>query len=218
MPLKHEATKKREQTLLLSLLLSAWAPLATGIAVFMSTSATQIADFIRRSMELIVLLLSYLVFRYLTRKEVTAEVKERLERIVNLSVAVALASSGVVMLYLSLTRLQNYQPGGNVSVGLTIAILGFLVNFWFWRRYSVLGLEQEDAIMNAQRRLYLAKLFVDACVILALTSVAIMPTQHVTKYIDSFGSLAVAIYLLWTALRTSQEEQAKRNVKSSKDT
>ena len=38
----------RERTLLIALLLSMWAPLATGYAVLMSHSTTQLADFIRR--------------------------------------------------------------------------------------------------------------------------------------------------------------------------
>ena len=66
-------TEKRQKTLFASLLLSLWAPLATGLAVIVGRSVTQFADFIRRTMEFLVLLLSWLVFRYLARGERLAE-------------------------------------------------------------------------------------------------------------------------------------------------
>jgi hypothetical protein len=45
----------RERTLLVALLLSLWGPLATGLAVLLSQSTTQVADFVRRSVELVAL-------------------------------------------------------------------------------------------------------------------------------------------------------------------
>ena len=198
---------KREKTLFASLLLSLWAPLATGVAVFMSRSTTQVADFIRRTMELLVLLLSWLVFRYLiTGETLTNEMRMRWEKVVNLAVAASLGCSGLIMLFLSLSRLQTFRPGGNVTLGLTIATLGLIVNLWFWRRYRALGQDEPSPIIDAQRRLYLAKIFVDMGVILALSAVAIRPA---TKYIDILGSIAVALYLVWSsfrALRTKQGE------------
>jgi divalent metal cation (Fe/Co/Zn/Cd) transporter len=177
--------------------------LATGIAVLMSCSVTQIADFIRRTMELFVLLLSWLVFRYLTRGEGPAEeTKKKWERVVNLSVAVALGVSGLIMIFLALFRFQSFRPGGNVYLGLVIAVLGFGVNLWFWKRYIVLGSVDHDPIIEAQRRLYLAKVFVDICVISALSSIALIPAHVLTRYIDTLGSLAVAVYLLWSASQT----------------
>ncbi|KAF0194193.1 MAG: hypothetical protein FD169_1988 [Bacillota bacterium] len=45
----------RERTLLIALLLGMWAPLATGYAVLLSHSTTQVADFIRRTVDLVAL-------------------------------------------------------------------------------------------------------------------------------------------------------------------
>ena len=207
---KDKEVEKRKKTLLASLLLSSWAPLATGIAVFMSHSTTQVADFIRRTMELFVLLLSWLVFRYLTSNEGLAdEVKKRWEKIVNLSVAVALGISGLLMLFLAWYRLQSFRPGGNVYLGLAIAAAGLIVNLWFWRRYSSLVRTGYNLIIDAQRRLYLAKVFVDLCVILALSAVAFMPTHSATRQIDISGSMAVALYLLWSSYQTLVAKKVK---------
>lgn len=195
--------QQRQKTLLASFLVSVWAPLATGVAAFLNPSATQLADFLRRSTELLALLLSWLVFRYLAGgEELAQETQAYWERVVNLSIAVALAFSGLILLFLAFFRLGNYKPGGSVTLGLIIAVLGLTVNFWFWRRYSALERESPSLIINAQRRLYLAKISVDLGVISALSAVALAPASAAARYIDSLGSALVAVYLLWSAWRT----------------
>ncbi len=201
----QEQSANREKTLLISLLLSMWAPLATGIAVIMSTSTTQLADFIRRSAELVALFVSWWVFRYLARnKELGSEKKARMEKISGLCVAAALGVSAIVMLVLVVSRIGTFEPGGNVYPGLVIATLGMIVNTGFWRRYSRLNHEQYNPIIDAQRQLYRAKAFVDLSVIIALGAVAIIPTHPVTRYIDLLGSFALAAYLLWSSVQTAQ--------------
>lgn len=214
---RNKENERRQKILLASLLLSLWAPLATGIAVIMSSSVTQIADFIRRTVEFFVLLLSWLVFRYLTQGEgLLEETKNKWERIVNLSVAVALALSGAIMFFLALFRFQSSKPGGSVWLGLAIAVLGLVVNFWFWQRYSALVRADYNPIIDAQRRLYLAKMFVDLCVILALGAVAYIPGHAVTRQIDTLGSIAVAFYLLWSSFQVWNAKQGGMGSKGAR--
>lgn len=192
---------KGEKTLLVSLLLSMWAPLATAIAMVMSRSVTQLADFLRRSIELLALLLSWLVYRFLAKGKQGEEARLKWERIVNCTLASALAISGLLMMYLASVSFFRPPAKGNALLGLSVALLGFLVNLFFWIRYSRLAQEGHGAIIKSQSKLYLAKLVVDICVILALGSVVCYPTSDFTNYIDVFGSLVVSLYLLFTAIR-----------------
>jgi divalent metal cation (Fe/Co/Zn/Cd) transporter len=203
--LTQEQSVSREKTLRAAVLLSSFAPLTTGIAVLLSTSTTQIADFIRRTVELLALLVSWLVYRYIQRKEGVIEEAERkrVERMAQLSVSAALGISGVVMLFLAASRISGFQPGGNVTLGLVIASLGLLTNGWFWRRYARMTREHYNTIIASQVGLYRAKSMVDLCVIAALASVAINPLHPATRWIDLLGSAAVALYLLWNSWRTS---------------
>ncbi len=199
--LTKEEAGSREKTLLVALLLSMWGPLATGIAVILSRSTTQLADFIRRSVELIALFISYQVFRYLQRgKDPNPLQKARLERFAAFSVAVAMGISGVVIFTIALSRFPSFEPGGNVYPGLAIALLGLLTNSWFWRRYTRLNRENYNRVIDTQRYLYRAKTFVDFCVFLALGTVAIAPLHPLTRYVDLLGSLAVSIYLIWSGI------------------
>lgn len=207
--LTREQAASREKTLLIALLISVPGPLLTGMAAASSLSTTQVADFVRRSAELVALFLSWWVFRQLQRRAALKEVEQtRLERAAGLSVAGAMAFSGVVMIVLALSRLSSFEPGGNVIPGLIIASLGVLANGLFWRRYTNLTREQYSSVIAAQQQLYRAKASVDLTVVVALAAVAIAPAHPATPYIDILGSLAVAVYLLWTGLRTAQPHLA----------
>lgn len=197
---EKQAFEKRQRTLFASMFLSLWAPLATGIAFVLGGSITQFADFVRRTVEFLALVLSWAVFRYLGQeKGLSINTKKKWEAIVNRGIAIALGVSGLVMLALAFLGMQTYQEGGNLIPGLVIGIMGFIVNFWFWRRYRYLAKEKPSPIIYAQGQLYLAKLFVDICIILTLTTVYLMPSHSITEYIDTLGSTGVALYLLWSS-------------------
>lgn len=191
-----------ERTLLVALLLSLWAPLATGLAVLLSHSTTQLADFVRRSAELVAVALSWAVLRHLRRRAPSAAQRVALEHLASRGVALALAFSGVAMVLLVGARWRSFEPGGDVRLGLVIAGLGLVTNAWFWRRFSALAHARADALIHAQRRLYRAKVAVDASVIIALATIGLVPGHPVTRWLDLVGSSAVALYLGWSAWRT----------------
>ncbi len=203
--LSKEQAASRKKVLLTALLLSTPGAVVTGIAALSSHSTTQFADFIRRSMELVAMFISWWVFIQLQQSQNHDEAERiRLERAAELGVAIAMAGSGVVMLVIALSRLSDFEPGGNVIMGLIIAVLGAMMNGWFWRRYILLGREQYSAVIASQQKLYRAKALVDLCVVTALTAVVIAPLHPATPYVDLVGSIFVAGYLLWNGLRMAQ--------------
>lgn len=209
--LSHAEAKSREKTLRTALLLSMFGPVFTGMAVLSSQSSTQLADFIRRGVELVALFLSWWIFRRIHQgARLDAAAQARLERVAGLSVAVTMICSGIVMLLVALSRLSAFEPGGSVTLGLTIAILGLLTNSWFWWRYRSLTRERYSAVIAAQEQLYRAKSLVDFCVVVALGTVAVAPFHPFTPYVDVLGSITVAGYLLWSGLRTARTHMPAR--------
>ncbi len=203
--LSKAQSSSREKTLLISLLLSAFGPLVTGFALVSSRSTTQLADFVRRSMELVAVFVAWWVFHRLQRNaEPDAAHRSALERSAALSTAGAMAGSGFVLLGVALSRLSVFEPGGNVTLGLTVAALGLVVHAWFWRRYAILTGEQYSAVITAQQQLYRAKTWLDLCVFIALAVVAVAPNHLATHYVDILGSLTVAGYLLWSGLQMAE--------------
>lgn len=188
---------KSERTLLTALLFSAPGPFITVFAAISSRSATQAADFLRRTAELAASSVSWLVFHKIERKKAPDEVyRVRLERIANMTVSLAMLCSGIALCVVGVLSLKSGAEGRKSILGLIVAAMGLLANTIFSLRYRKLAGEQYSSVLAAQQRLYRAKACVDFCVTAALAAGVIAPEHPSTKYIDALGSIAVALYLL----------------------
>lgn len=194
-------SKSGERTLLASVLLSSPGPLVVGWGLFLGRSSTQLADFIRRTSELAALIVSLVVFRILHKgNKLNQARQERLERVANLCVGVAMCLSGIAMTIIALFSPNTEK--GNVIPGLVIALLGVTTNTWFWLRYRKLNCDSPDAILAVQSKLYRAKSLVDACVSIALIVITIAPNTTAGRLVDLGGSIIVAAYLIMNGIIT----------------
>lgn len=199
--------KSGSRTLLMSVLMSSPGPLVVGLGLLSGRSATQIADFFRRSSELLAIIMAYIVYRITTKDGSCDEhQKARLERISNLFVGAMMCLGGGIMLMLSF--FSENTDKGNVIPGLSIAVLGVIANTLFWRKYAKLNKADPNAILAVQARLYRAKSLVDGCVTIALLSVVMMPLSPISYYLDLIGSIIVAIYLIFCGIQTIRERMA----------
>lgn len=186
-----------KNTLLTSILMSAPGPLILGIGLLSSHALTQLADFIRRFLELLAIIMAYIIYQ-ITQKSNTN--KDQLERLSHLFTGWMMMIGGVIMIFLAF--FDSNQNKGNVLSGLIIALLGVIANFIFWRRYTKLSKQQNNSILAIQAVLYRAKTIVDCTVTLTLSIVQFLPTFQYTIYIDKIGSIIVAIYLIWSGYQT----------------
>ncbi len=196
--------KSGNRTLLWSVIMSSPGPLVVGLGLFVGQSATQIADFVRRSAELLGIIMAFIVYR-LTAGDDTEDHtrKEKLEKLSNIFVGAMMCLGGSIMFMLAV--LSENSEKGNVIPGLVIAVLGVIANTIFWRRYTRLNRAEPNAILAVQARLYRAKSLVDICVTAALLSVALLPGTDFSFYLDKIGSAVVAVYLLWCGIKTIAE-------------
>jgi len=196
--------KSGSRTLLMSVLMSAPGPLVVGLGLLSGRSATQIADFFRRSSELLAIIMAYIVYKITTKDGSCDEIrKKKLERFSNLFVGAMMCLGGTIMLVLAF--FSENTDKGNVIPGLSIAVLGVIANTIFWRKYTKLNRAEPNAILAVQARLYRAKSLVDSCVTVALLSVAMFPQSPASYYLDLIGSIIVAVYLIFCGLQTIRE-------------
>lgn len=194
-------------TLLWSILMSAPGPLVVGLGLLAGQSSTQIADFFRRTSELLAIVVSYVVYRMTAGDESCAqERRARLERQSNRFVGAMMCLGGMLMIAIALAGGSTEK--GNVIPGLTIAVLGVIANTIFWRRYTRLDREEPNPILAVQARLYRAKSLVDGCVTVALTAVAAAPASGAALLLDLLGSVIVAGYLVFSGVQTIRESAA----------
>ena len=200
--------KSGAKTLLWSIFMSSPGPLVVGLGLIAGRSSTQIADFVRRSAELLAIIMSFVVYTMTQKDSVCDEKKKQIfEKRSNIFVGSMMCLAGVIMAVLALT-VQNTEKG-NVIPGLAIAVLGVVANSIFWAKYTRLNKTEPNAILAVQARLYRAKTLVDISVTVALTSVLIAPQSTVSYWLDMIGSLIVAIYLAWCGAQTIYEEIKK---------
>lgn len=166
-----------------------------GLGLLLGGSSTQISDFTRRTAELVAILVSFFIFRYLHKDgDPDPARKASLERVANTVVGIAMCLSGIAMFLVAFLSVDSKK--GNVIPGLVIAALGVITNTWFWLRYKKLDREKPDVILAAQSKLYRAKSLVDTCVVIVLVTIAVDPVSTLAHYLDLIGSVVVAGYLL----------------------
>ena len=197
-------TKSGAKTLLLSVLMSAPGPLVVGLGLLAGRSSTQIADFVRRSAELLAIIMSFVVYRITTGEGICdPDRKAKMERRSNAFVGAMMCLGGSFMVLLAF--LSDTGDKGNVIPGLAIAVMGVIANTAFWVKYTRLNRKEPNAILQVQARLYRAKSLVDGCVTVALLSVVLVPGHPISRWLDFAGSLIVALYLIWTGIQTILE-------------
>ena len=204
--------KSGAKTLLMSVIMSSPGPLVVGLGLLSGRSSTQIADFVRRSAELLSIIMSFVIYKLTTKGDVCDEnKKKKLEKGSNIFVGAMMCLGGALMVLLTL--MSDNEDKGNVIPGLAIAVMGVIANSLFWRKYTLLNKAEPNAILMVQSRLYRAKTLVDSCVTIALLSVLIAPETAVSYWLDFAGSLIVAVYLIWCGVRTIYEEIRKQTTK-----
>ena len=197
--------KSGYRTLLISVLMSSYGPVILGLGLRVGHSSTQIADFTRRTAELLALVVAFIVYAVTNRRQDMAErQKQELERRGNLFTGVIMCVSGLSMLMLSV--LSTDTDKGNVIPALAIAVLGVVANSIFWRRYTSLYRKQGNAILGVQARLYGAKTAVDVCVVTALAAVLIFPGTKASFWLDRIGSMLVSLYMIRCGILTIMEQ------------
>ena len=196
--------KSESRTLLMSVIMSAPGPLVVGLGLLAGKSSTQLADFFRRSAELLAIICSFVVFQ-MTNKDGICDVdrKAKLERRSNQFVGGMMCLSGTIMV--GLAFFAESTDKGNVIPGLSIALMGVVANTLFWRKYTKLNKLDPNPIISVQARLYRAKALVDTCVTIALLSVAVFPEATLSAWLDLIGSVIVAVYLIWCGIQTLRE-------------
>ncbi len=192
--------KRGGRTLLASVLLSAPGPLVLGLGLLVGKSTTQIADFVRRTVELAATIVSWYVYRSTSGLPNDDEKRVRLERRVDIIVGITMLISGLAMGCLAVIGFVHPSDKGNVIPALIIAVLGVISNGILAMNYTAANKKTPNDVMKAQRALYCTKTVVDACVCGALVAVMLV-TGNTARIADFAGGLAVTAVLCVNGLK-----------------
>ncbi len=193
--------KEKERTLRAAWIISAGAPFATGFAFYQSGSAAVLADFFRRTLELMVLFANWLIYKKILRGEKNIEKidAEKLEGYAARGVMVVMALSFLVIFFNAVGQLREPEPIGKIWAGMTIGILGLFVNGMFWRKNRSLAKREKSSMFFAQWKLYRAKALMDFILVTILSSSKLLEGYPLALYIDPIGSIGISFFLLYSS-------------------
>ena len=192
------------RTLLTSVLFSMSGPIVLGLGLMVGRSSTQIADFARRTAELIALVIALITFCITeNNSEKSEDEKEIIKKKSNILVGIIMCVSGLLMLLILLVFGQKDK--GNVIPALVIALLGVTFNSFFFFRYAGLYKKTGNSILEVQGRLYGAKSLVDLVVTSSLMVILFFPKSDASAIIDRIGTFFVSAYMLFCGIRTIRD-------------
>jgi divalent metal cation (Fe/Co/Zn/Cd) transporter len=196
-----ENNKSKEITLRAAWLLSSWAPITTWIAYIMGGSITLLADFLRRTLELAVLFSNWLIFKKIIMGGKDIKYKNKYEKIASVSVSIIMIISFSFIFYSALKRINSPSELKNIWVGLVVAVMGFIVNGWFWFRNRNLTKKDFSKLFYAQWHLYRSKTLIDLSVVIILLLSKTIGKYSNSYLIDPLGSIVIAFFLLYSAIK-----------------
>ena len=124
---KTSEYRKGRKNLIFAILISIPGPLLLAISMADGTSATQTADLMRRSCDLLSIFLAYLVFEITTRYLLADEGKKtRLETYVKHFTGFSMCFSGAIMIYIAIASFGTEK--GSIITSLILAIIGAVVD------------------------------------------------------------------------------------------
>ena len=189
-----------KKTLIMSIIMSSPGPLVVGLSLIGGNSTTQLADFLRRTIEFMAIVLAFIVFCLTSNEDkVDEEKKFRLERYSNVVVSLSMIISGIIMLVLGIFK-QNEDKGSQIP-SLIIALVGLTSNGIFWFKYRKMAKVTGDLLFKTQKSLYGGKIFVDLSVFISLSVVLFSNNTTLSYYCDLFGTVCVASYLIISGIK-----------------
>ena len=204
-------SKSGRKTLLWSVIMSSPGPLVVGLGMLISQSTTQVADFLRRTIEFLAIVLSFTVFCITNNGGRTDEAKkQKYERCTNLAVSLAMVACGLIMVVLAC--ISTAEDKGNVIPGMAIAILGVSSNSIFFVKYRRMGRRTNNKILISQGKLYGAKIFVDLSVFAALGAMLLANDPILAHSFDLVGTVCVSAYLIFSGSKTMINELRSHGV------
>ncbi len=199
--------RSRKKTLILSIVFSSFGPFVLLWALFLNTSTTQLADFLRRTVELSVLILAFWMFLRLEKQPSRKCYYQKI--MYRTSGGVLILSALFLFVVLVINLVNPVAPTGNVILGLSVAALGVVFNAYFSIRYKGFNLDKPNAVMDTQGKLYQAKTVVDVNVVITLGSMLVFTNPTVLYAIDSVGTSVIVVYLMIRGLTMIKTPKTK---------
>lgn len=199
----NDHLREKERSVLLGWLLGAAVIGPDIVSIFLANSVMLLSDLLKTTSETFATLLSWIALRRL-RQGQTFDYnygQGKLENLSSLAVGGALFISWLVVTGCAVARFLHPQPMGNINLALFLTSSSLLTNLWIWRKNRYLNHVSPSPIVEAQWRLYRAKMATNICVLTSMIVSVLFRGQEWAAYIDPIGAVILSGFLLQSAYR-----------------
>ena len=188
--------KQTTSTMKKAILIGVLSSLTTGIAAAMGGTLTLYADFCRRFLECLATVVSFLTYGWIGRHpEKSQEFHSKIQARACIITGIAMVCSSILLIWVSISGFTTEPHQGNVIPGFIIAVLGVILNFYFFISYKRSLKQKFDPIIRSQYVMYRAKTGVDTCVVFTLGCILFVPEWILLPWVDLGCTLLVACCL-----------------------
>ncbi len=189
-------SKENTGTMKKALVIGVLSSVTTGISALMGGTMTLYADFCRRFLEFLATLVSFFTYCWVGKNsQISKEIHIKVQRRACITTGLAMSCSSILLIFVSIAGFSTEPYEGNVIPGFIIAVLGVILNFYFYVSYRRALAKQSDPIIHSQCMMYRAKTGVDSCVVLTLGCILFVPNWTLLPWIDLGCTLIVACCL-----------------------
>jgi cation diffusion facilitator family transporter len=175
------------------------------VAVFLSGSATLLADVIKVANEMLASVFALMVIRRVTRggKFSYDYGMGKFESLTRIITGGVMFVSLCILLAFTSMRLFHPEPFDTDAavIGIPLMILAGIADSYHWRTYYARAQRDPSPIIEAQWRLRRAKTFSDLLILFALVVSVIFASHHLADYIDPIVSFLIIGFLLLAGYR-----------------
>ena len=201
----HRLYSKKKKTLHRAWIASFVGLVAVLFAYKVGESSIIFADFLRRGIEFLSLFISWIVFLVINKKTLSAHAGKKLEFISGFFIVFIMLFSFISISYNAYIEFLEPTETGWLLPGMVVASIAIINNSYFWRKYKKIVREESTQIIESQRRLYRSKVWGDGTVLITLLLTQFLGSYHWQKYIDPAGSVLIALFILFSAIKILKE-------------
>jgi len=199
----HGSYTESGQSVLVSLITDFLLLIPDLIAAILANSITLWADVIKCMNELVATFLGYITIRRVAKGK-THDYnygRGKLENLSGVIVAVVMTLSILIVLYETAQRIHEPEELNLVGawLGVLFMSIGVIANVTLWTKNYRVAKKTHSPVMESQWRLFRAKAFSDAAVLLALAVSIGFSHQPWALYVDPIASFMIVAFLIFSA-------------------
>ena len=187
--------KKGRANLLFATLVCIPGPLVLAIDLAFGVNSTLIADLIKRSIDLLTVLLAWIIYELTIHNSITSETKARLEVFVKYFTGISMCVSGGIMIYVAIVDFGINK--GDMIPSLFFAFTGAVLNVILYLNYR----SMENPVLRVQAKLHRVKMLFDCGMVIILFIWILTSNDTVKQYTNAIGTAFISLYLVWSGFR-----------------